>query len=73
MGTLYLFVDLIDGGFATLLTDCRGDSLTVPLSVLPSGVREGDWLRTVFERAPERKAEAMDEIGKLFEDLGDNP
>jgi hypothetical protein len=73
MGKLYLFVDLIDGGFATLLTDRRDGSVTVPLSALPPGVREGDWLRAAFEPAPERKAEAMDEIEKLYEELGDNP
>ncbi|MDR1020793.1 MAG: DUF3006 domain-containing protein [Synergistaceae bacterium] len=66
------FVDAISGGFARLLTG-DGNSLTVPLSAIPEGAREGDWLRASFETDPEQKARALGEIEDLYNDLGDNP
>jgi hypothetical protein len=66
------FVDAIDGGIARLLTG-DGDSLTVPVSAIPEGAREGDWLRASFERDAEGKARALEEVERLYGSLGDNP
>jgi hypothetical protein len=66
------FVDAIDGGRARLLTD-GGDSLTVPVSVIPACAREGDWLCVSFKLDPERRDETRRAIDDLYGDLGDNP
>jgi hypothetical protein len=66
------FVDAISGGFARLMTS-DGDSLTVSLSAIPEGAREGDWLRASFETDTEQKTRALREIEDLYGDLGDNP
>ena len=55
------FVDAIEGGHARLLTG-GGEALTVPVSALPGGTREGDWLRASFEPDPGQKARARSEI-----------
>ena len=66
------FVDAIEGGHARLLTG-DGEALTVPVSALPGGTREGDWLRASFEPDPEQKARARREIDDLYEALGNDP
>lgn len=43
MRTTRLFVDELDGGFARVLVDEQ--VLTLPVGVLPAGVREGDWVQ----------------------------
>jgi hypothetical protein len=44
------FVDAIDADVARLLAGER--AFTLPLALLPAGVREGDWVELTIARAP---------------------
>ena len=46
-----LFVDAIDGQMARLLLS-GGASFSVPVRLLPAGVKEGSWLHASFVVAP---------------------
>ena len=74
MDAMYFFVDSISEGTAVLLA-CEDGSvrMEIPLSVLPEGVREGDYLRTLFEIDAEKKNSMRREIDSLLDELGDNP
>jgi hypothetical protein len=54
-----LFVDAIEGDHARLLLGV--DAFTVPARLLPSGAKEGSWLRASFELTapPPEDAEAQ--------------
>ncbi|GHV54212.1 hypothetical protein FACS1894216_13780 [Synergistales bacterium] len=70
--TFHFFVDSISNGAASLIPD-GGDPFAAPLSSLPAGVREGDWLSASFAIDARKRAEERDAIDKLFGELGDNP
>lgn len=73
MGT-YFFVDRISDGLANLTWDHEGGGDAIfPLSMLPHGVREGDWLDAAFSIDLERVRAMRDEIDSLMEELGDAP
>jgi hypothetical protein len=68
----HFFVDSISNGIASLIPD-GGDPFAAPLSALPRGVREGDWLSASFVVDARKQAEERDAVDKLFGSLGDNP
>ena len=68
------FVDRVAGGFATLLWEGEGcGDVTLPLDLLPEGVREGDVLRATFEVDRARGDAMRGEIERLLDGLGDDP
>lgn len=69
-----LFVDRIEEGVAVLLGESPAmGELEVPVSLLPEGVGEGDFLRLSFEPDEEEKRAAKHAIQNLMDELGDNP
>lgn len=74
MKELLFFVDRISEGVAALVTDGEdGSVFTLPLDLLPRGVREGDYVRASFAIDPEARRRARDEIERLMDELGDIP
>ncbi|MDR3354520.1 MAG: DUF3006 domain-containing protein [Synergistaceae bacterium] len=73
-GQAFFFVDRINGGIATLLGEgsCEGE-ISLPVSRLPAGVSEGDYLAASFGIDAEMGASAKRDIDSLLRDLGDNP
>ncbi len=68
------FVDRISDGFATLLWEGEGGGdVTLPVALLPEGVREGDLLRAAFEIDRARGEAMRGEIRNLLDELGDDP
>ena len=63
-----LFVDEVDEESARLL---RGDeSFSLPVSLLPEGVREGDWLELTVVRVPAPPSDTEERRKRL---AGDDP
>lgn len=74
MKELLFFVDRISEGTAVVLTgEEEGLELTLPLTLLPSGVCEGDYVRASFELDEEARKRARAEIERMMDELGDNP
>ena len=74
MSEAYFFVDSISEGMAVLLAGRDGlDRVELPVSALPGGVREGDYLRASFEIDIEKRMSMKCDIDSLLEELGDNP
>ena len=74
MKSTSFFVDSIHEGIAVLLVgDGAEISLDVPLSILPAGVREGDYLNVSIEIDGDKRESMRSEIDSLMEELGDNP
>lgn len=72
--TLRLFVDRIEGDAGVLIADAPAEGeLAVPLSFLPVGVREGDWLSVSFRHDPGKADETRREIDSLLDSLGNAP
>jgi hypothetical protein len=69
MGVLF-FVDRISDGIVTMLYEEAEFSVTLPLSALPDGVKEGDWLRAMFEIDVAQKSRVRRDIDALMEELG---
>jgi hypothetical protein len=67
---VYFFADRISDGLAVLIPGDGGGSMTVAVSTLPDGVREGDWLKTSFEIDRKKRAELIRDIDDLMEELG---
>jgi hypothetical protein len=69
MADLRVTVDEIERGsdgqqLATLVTD-EGDTIVVPLAVLPDETRDGDVLLVRFEREPEETERRRSRISDL--------
>jgi hypothetical protein len=65
---IFLFVDRITGGIATLLYKGGDFTATLPTEALPEGIREGDWLRAAFETDEGKKSEITREIDALTDE-----
>ena len=60
-----LFVDEIDGATARLLRD--DEVLNLPITLLPAGVREGDWVQLdvgIVEPPPSEAEERRRQLAK---------
>ncbi|MDR2779613.1 MAG: DUF3006 domain-containing protein [Synergistaceae bacterium] len=69
MKEIHFFVDRITGGIATLLYKGGDFTATLPTEALPDGIREGAWLRTLFETDEGKKSEIAREIDSLMDEL----
>lgn len=61
-----LFVDQVEGDVARVLADAE-QVLTVPLALLPPGVREGDWVELtvgIIDPPPSDAAELRQRLAK---------
>ncbi|MDR1884845.1 MAG: DUF3006 domain-containing protein [Synergistaceae bacterium] len=68
------FVDRVTGGVATLIYDGTPDCvIDVPMSSLPPGASEGDYLAVSFVIDAPRGADVRGQIDSLMDELGDNP
>ena len=68
------FVDRIQTGIATLLLgEDELISVSVPVTWLPAGVREGDVLHADWTRDPDETLTAHDHVQSLLDELGNNP
>ena len=71
---VFFFVDRISDGFATLLWEGEGGGdVTLPVSLLPESVREGDLLRASFEVDRVCRDAMRGEVQNLLDELGDDP
>ncbi len=62
-------IDRIEGQTALVLFEEQGVELPVPLSVLPSGVREGSWLDVHFTLNAPLTSEMYQKNKSLLEKL----
>ena len=62
-------VDRIEGDIAVLLIGDNEVKLHVALADLPSGTKEGSWLKVGFELDPEGEKGQREKISKLLEKL----
>ena len=72
---MFFSVDRIGGETAELMGEDKR-SLTVPVSLLPAGTREGDMLfygREGFVAAPEKTAERRSRVADMLGKLLDMP
>jgi len=68
------FVDRIHDNLATLLLgDDESMSITLPVSCLPEGAKEGAVMRLVFELDSDATAAGSERVSELMDQLGDNP
>jgi hypothetical protein len=74
MQPIKVFVDQINDTIATLLLgDDESVKLSIPISWLPVGTREGDILHLNFTPDPTSTTDAKSRVQKLIDKLGDNP
>jgi hypothetical protein len=66
---IYLFIDRISDGIATLLYEEGRFSAALPARALPVGAREGDWLTVSFGIDRDKKSEVKKEIDSLMDEL----
>ncbi|NLX85059.1 MAG: DUF3006 domain-containing protein [Synergistaceae bacterium] len=64
-----IFVDSINGKKCRLLIGKRALVAELPLSLLPKGTSEGDWLILTLENSPVLRASAEKETEKLIAKL----
>jgi Protein of unknown function (DUF3006) len=63
-------IDRIEGGIAVLtVRDDLSGRITIPLSLLPPGSREGDLLSLTLDRDPEGTAVAKERAARHIEKL----
>jgi hypothetical protein len=62
-------VDRIEEGIAVVLLGDKEVKLEVALAGLPSGTKEGTWLKVGFELDPEGEMNQRSKIGRLIEKL----
>ncbi|MCL2683913.1 MAG: DUF3006 domain-containing protein [Synergistaceae bacterium] len=67
---IFLFVDRISDGVATLVYGDGAFTVDMPLCVLPHDTKEGDYIRASFSIDEEKKKRVMDEIDSLMDELG---
>ncbi|MDR1917133.1 MAG: DUF3006 domain-containing protein [Synergistaceae bacterium] len=71
---MYLFVDRVTNGIATLLPmDGWEGEVSVRVNLLPDGAREGTWLRATLDIDAGKRDEAVSDIDSLMDELGDAP
>ncbi len=64
-----IFVDSVNGKKCRLLIGKRALVAELPLSLLPKGTSEGDWLILTLENSPELRASAESETKELLNRL----
>ena len=62
-------VDRIEEGIAVVLLGDKEVKIEVALAELPSGTKEGSWLKVGFELDPEGEKRQREKIGRLLEKL----
>lgn len=62
-------VDRLEGGYAVLLVGHEEIRVDIPLSLLPSGIAEGDWLKINFELNPEKTCSRRERVQNLLDKL----
>ena len=67
-----VFVDSISGDKCRLLIGGNAIAAELPLSLLPKGTSEGDWLILTLESSPELRTSAESETRKLLDSLENN-
>ena len=67
-----IFVDSISGKTCRLLIGKKALIAELPLSLLPKGTSEGDWLILTLESSPELRTSAESETRKLLDSLENN-
>lgn len=68
------FVDRIENGVAVLLIgEDEKQKLELPISCLPTGVREGNVLTITLTIEQKATQEGRVRVNKLIDELGDNP
>jgi hypothetical protein len=66
---MHAVVDRLENGYAVVLFGEDEICMNIPLSLLPSGVGEGDCLKVNFEPDPDRTQERRAKIHNLLEKL----
>ena len=64
-----IFVDSINGRKCRLLIGKKALTAELPLSLLPKGTSEGDWLIITLENSPELKVSAERKTKELLDKL----
>ena len=67
-----VIVDSINGKRCSLLIGENAITAELPLSLLPKGTSEGDWLILTLESSPELRTSAESETRKLLDSLENN-
>ena len=67
-----VFMDSINGKKCRLLIGKKAFAAELPLSLLPKGTSEGDWLILTLESSPELRTSAESETRKLLDSLENN-
>ena len=62
-------IDRIEEGIAVVLLGDKEVKLDVALAELPSGAKEGSWLKVNFDLDPEGEMNQRSKIGRLIEKL----
>ena len=63
-------IDRVEGELAVLLLGDKGEfRLNIPISLLPSGCKEGDVLNISIERDPEATSQAKERTSDLMDRL----
>ena len=74
MQPIRAFVDQINDGIATLLLgDDESVRITIPVALLPEGVREGQVLKLAVSVDLESTKQAKKRTQELLDKLGNNP
>jgi hypothetical protein len=66
--TSHVFLDRFEGGFGVLIAD-DGQSVDMPLPLLPDGIREGTAMILTLTADDEATSEGKNKVASLMDDL----
>lgn len=66
-----IFIDAVEGDICRVHTGEGNCPVFLPLSLLPEGTREGDWISASFEKLPCLRESECGEISKILDNFGD--